>query len=122
MKVPVWVIALAAIVAAGLIAWGLWSFDPFGRRKAAEQKATVAVQQTAVETAKTEAVEQVIRSEVIIRQQAQEAQNAVAEAQGADQPLSPAVAAAVRSGVDGMRNSTTASEPVSPPDATGAVR
>lgn len=113
---------VGVIVAAALLAWGLWSFDPFGRRKHAEQKATVATQQVGVETAKTEAVERVIRSEVIIRQQAMEAQYVVAQAQGAEQPLSPAVADAVRAGVDGMRNPPAPSDSDRSDDASGAVR
>lgn len=96
--------ALIAVATLILVLVVAWNFDPFGRRKHAEQKAAVATQQTHVEAAKTEAVERVIRSEVIIRQQAEEAQNAVVQAQGADQPLSPAVADAVRAGVDGLRN------------------
>ena len=113
---------IGGIVIAALLAVAAWSFDPFGRRKRAEQTATVATQQTKVETAKTEAVERVIRSEVIIRQQAQEAQYAVVQAQGADQPLSPAVAAAVRAGVDGLRNPTAPSDSNGTSDASGAVR
>ncbi|WP_454762089.1 hypothetical protein [Caulobacter segnis] len=122
MKPPLWLYVLAAIVVAALIAWGLWSFDPFGRRKHAEAKAEVAAQQTHVEAAKTEAVERVIRSEVVIHQVAQEAISHVQQAQGSDAPLDPAVASAVRDGVERLRKPPTPSDADRPADAAGSVR
>jgi hypothetical protein len=115
-------ITIGAVIAAALIAWGLWSFDPFGRRKHAEQKATVATQQAHVEAAKTEAVEKVIRSEVVIRQVSQEAIAHVQQAQGSDAALDPAVSAAVRGGVERLRQPTAPSDPDRSADASGAMR
>lgn len=113
---------IAATVAVVVIMALAWTFDPFKRRERAEQKAQVATQQTQVETAKTEAVEKVIRSEIVIRQTAQEAQYVVQQAQGADDPLSPAVRDAVRSGIDRLRNPAQASKPDGTGDAAEPVR
>jgi biopolymer transport protein ExbB/TolQ len=115
-------IAAASVILIVVLAVAAWSFDPFKRRERAEQKATVATQQTKVETAKTEAVEKVIRSEIVIRQTAQEAQYVVQQAQGADEPLSPSVAASVRAGVDRLRNPSAPSEPDGTGDASEPVR
>lgn len=114
--------ALIAVATLILVLVVAWNFDPFGRRKHAEQKAAVATQQTHVEAAKTEAVEKVFRSEVVIKQQQQEAIHAVQTAQGSDAPLDPAVADAVRSGLDRMRHPASPSRADGPPDASGAMR
>lgn len=109
------------VVAVILLTWGLLSFDFFGRRKAAEARATTAEQQVKVETAATQAVEQVHRVEVVTRQIAQEAIEHVQQAEGADAPLPPAVADAVRRSVDGMRQRSEAGEHQPAEPAEGAV-
>lgn len=91
------------VLALVLLTWGLWSFDPFNRRKAAETRATTAEQQVQVETATTQAVEQVHRVEIRTHQITQEAIEHVQQAEGADAEFPPAVAASIRAGVGGMR-------------------
>jgi len=100
---------LAAYIVGGVILavallFASMTFDPWGMRKRAETRAVTATQQAAVETTKAEVLDRVVRSEVIIRNQAQGAAQHVEAAIGAETPLPPAVGAAVRAGVDGMRN------------------
>lgn len=114
--------AIAAILAAVLLAWGLWSFDPFGRRAKAEHQAVIAGQQTQVATAETHAVERVIRSEIVLQQQAMEAQDAVQKAQGSEAPLSSDVAASVRDSIERLRQPAGGGDAERAADAAGAVR
>lgn len=111
---------IGAALVALLVLAAAWMFDPFGRRDKAEAKATVATQQAEVADATVQAQDRVIRVETTVRQMAQEGQNHVQEAQGAETPLDAAVAASIRAGVDRLRNPTTAgadqpaTEPQSP--------
>jgi len=85
----------------------IWFANPFdirGVRKAAKVQAVTATQQAAVATKTTEVLDRVVRSEVIIRNQASGAAQHVEAAIGAETPLPSAVGLAVRAGVDGMRN------------------
>jgi hypothetical protein len=91
----------------------IWFANPFdirGVRKAAKVQAVTATQQAAVATKTTEVLDRVVRSEVIIRNQAQGAIEHVEQAQGAETPLPPAVAASVRAGVDGLRKRSGAGD------------
>lgn len=91
----------------------IWLANPFdvrGVRKAAKAQAVTATQQAAVATKTTEVLDRVVRSEVIIRNQAQGAAQHVEAAIGAETPLPPAVGLAVRAGVDGMRNGSRTSD------------
>lgn len=106
--------ALIAVATLILVLVVAWNFDPLGRRKHAEQKAAVATRQTHVEAAKTEAVERVVRSEVVIKQQQQEAIHAVQSSQGSEASLDPDVASAIRDGVQRMR------QPAATGDADGS--
>lgn len=95
---------VGGVILAAALLFASLTFDPWGLRKRAETKAVTATQQAAVATKTTEVLDRVVRSEVIIRNQASGAAQHVEAAIGAETPLPPAVGAAVRAGVDGMRN------------------
>jgi type II secretory pathway pseudopilin PulG len=97
-------IAAAMLALVVIIALSGSGLNPWVAAKRANARADVATQQAAVETKTTEVLDRVVRSEVIIRNQAQGAVEHVEAAIGTETPLPPAVGAAVRSGVDGMRN------------------
>ena len=113
---------LGLVVALALVWLSLWSFDPLGRRAAAKQEAFVATQQAQVANASAGVVEKVIRSEIILQQQAMEAQNVVRQAEGADAPLSPAVAASVRDGIGRLREASDAGDADDPAQPSGGVQ
>lgn len=114
--------ALGITLALAAVWWGLWSFDPFGRRAAAKQEAQTARQQVEVANASAGVVERVIRSEIILQQQAMEAQNVVRQAEGADAPLSPAVAASVRDGIGRLREAANPGDADRSAQPSGEVR
>jgi len=95
---------VGGVILAAALLFASLTFDPWGLRKRAETRAVTATQQAAVATKTTEVLDRVVRSEVIIRNQAQGAVEHVEQAQGADQPLPAAVGLAVRAGVDGLRH------------------
>jgi hypothetical protein len=109
---------LALVLTIALSGSGL---NPWVAAKRANARADVATQQAAVETKTTQVLDRVVRSEVIIRNQAQGAIEHVEQAQGADAPLSPALAAAIRAGVDGLRDPAGAGGDQPASDAPGAM-
>jgi hypothetical protein len=112
---------IGGVIIAVALLFASLTFDPWGLRKKAETKAATATQQAAVETKTTQVLDRVVRSEVIIRNQAQGAIEHVEQAQGADAPLSPALAAAIRAGVDGLRDPAGAGGDQPASDAPGAM-
>lgn len=120
LRVSLAILGLALVLA--LVWLSLWSFDPFGRRAAAKQEAFVATQQTQVANASAGVVERVIRSEIILQQQAMEAQNVVRQAEGADAPLSPALASTVRDGIGRLREASGSGDADDPAQPSGEVR
>ena len=97
-------IAAAMLALVVIIALSGSGLNPWVSAKRANARAAVATQQAQVATTTTQVLDRVVRSEVIIRNQAQGAVEHVEQAQGAEQPLPAAVGLAVRAGVDGLRN------------------
>jgi hypothetical protein len=112
-------IAAASVLLLIVLAVSAWNFDPFKRRANAETKAQTATQQAAVSEASTQALDRVIRSEVVIRSEAAGAVQNVQAAQGATDALDPAVALAIRAGVDRMRDHSASSpdQPAGSPES-----
>lgn len=92
---------LAGIVLVLIVGgWLLWSFDPFGRRKAAEARADAAETQTAVTGAATQALDRYQTQTIVIREKADASIRDVQKAPGADAPLPPELRAAWLRGLD----------------------
>lgn len=108
MRLPLWAqAAIAGVLVLALLILA-WNFDPFGRRKRAEQKAAVATQDAAQ---KGEAIKQADRyhtQTVVIRDRAREAEDVVREAPGADVALDTAFRDALCSQLAGMRHGSPA--------------
>lgn len=100
-------LAVLAALALVLILWLLWSFDPFGRRKAAEAKAAAATMQADVSEATTEALDTYQTRTVIIREKSNAAVQQVQRAPGANDPLPDELR---RRWLDGLRANDAAAE------------
>lgn len=105
-----WALGIGLVVAIAILAW---NFDPFGRRKAAEQRAVTAEAQTKVEAAATQAVDALHTQTIIIREKSDAGVQAVQQAPGADQPVPPDVLAAWRAGLGELRQRSGGSDPAS---------
>lgn len=80
------VLLAVVVIAAGFF---LWNFDPFGRRERAEQKAATATAQAENNDQAVRQVDRYVEKTTIVREKAQEAEDAVRQAPGAETPLDP---------------------------------
>lgn len=101
-------VVVLLVAAVALYAF-LYNFDPFGRRAAETARAETAEQQADLNQGATQTVEHVLRTETIVRTQAEEAADAIVSSEGADAPLSDELLSSWRAGIDGVRQSTQAS-------------
>lgn len=99
-RLQTYLIGAALIVLAGL--WFMLG-RANDRAAKAEAKAAAATRQAEVSDATTKAVDQVLRTEVIIRDRTEKAADAVQSAPGADAPVPVDVLAAWRAGINELR-------------------
>lgn len=95
-------IALALLA---LVWWLNWTANS---RERAIIRAETAEQQADLNQGATQTVEHVLRTETIVRTQAEEAADAIVSSEGADAPLSDELLSSWRAGLDGVRQSTQA--------------
>ena len=95
------VAAWAAVAACILIL--AWNFDPFGRRKRAEQKAADATASAEVFEDTAQAMDRIYRETVVINSRSEKAQADVQQAPGADSPIPDGVRDAWLSGLRDLR-------------------
>lgn len=93
-----------------LIALGVltWNFDPFSRRKHAEQKAAVATEQAASQTEAVKQLDHYTNTVTVIREKQDAAVQSVQSAPGASESVPDGVLAGWRSAIDGMRDKPSA--------------
>lgn len=97
-------IATAATFLALIAALWLYAGHQRDRAEKAEVRADAATRQAKVSDATSKAVDQVLRTEVVIRDRTEKAADAVQAAPGADDPVPPAVLHEWRNALDELRN------------------
>lgn len=104
MKLPLWAqAAIAGVLVLALLVMA-WGFDPFGRRKRAETKAAVATEDAKLKGEAIKQADTLHTQTIVIRERAQEAEDAIREAPGANVALDPAFRAALCGQLAGMRD------------------
>ena len=106
MRVWLYVIGGAAVLI--VVAILAWNFDPFGRRKHAEQKAAAATEQAASQTEAVKQLDHYTNTVTVIREKQDAAVQSVQNAPGASDSVPDGVLAGWRSAIDGMRDKPTA--------------
>lgn len=94
--------ALVLILVIGIV---LWNFDPFGRRKNAEQKAENATAQAATSEVVAKATDTHHTETIVIRERADRAIQTVDRAPGADDPIDLDRRATLCAALASVRNS-----------------
>jgi hypothetical protein len=96
--------AVAALAVILVMGWLAWSFDPFGRRKAAETRASNAEAQSKVDTASAKVLDRYHTQTIVIREKAANAERSIRQAPTADQPLDPGLRDALCAGLASLRD------------------
>jgi hypothetical protein len=101
---PMWVRITVSLIVLAAVVFALWSFDPFGRRKRAENRAATAEQQEAIATGTGKALEKTLTKEAETRKEAEDAADEIEAAPGANEKIPPGVLDRWRRGIDGVRD------------------
>jgi uncharacterized protein HemX len=113
---------LAALVVAAILAGGAYVWWTRKALANANARVVAAEQQASLNQQTGEIAERVIRSEVVIRTQAERSVDVVQTAPGAAAPLDPAFASSLRGELERMRDQSPAGDDQHSPDVPGAVR
>lgn len=108
-RIAIWV--GGAVVALIMLAVLAWSFDPFDRRKNAEQKAANATAQATTSEVVAKAADTHHTETIVIRERADRAIQTVERAPGASDPVPAPVLAAWRIGLRHSATSSTDNQP-----------
>lgn len=97
--------AIGAFLVIAIVGFVLWNFDPFGRRKNAEQKAENATAQAATSEVVAKATDTHHTETIVIRERADRAIQTVERAPGADDPIDLDRRATLCAALASVRNS-----------------
>ena len=89
----------------GVVIWLNWTANS---RERAILRAEVAEDQSDLNAGATQTIEHVLRTETLVRTQAEEASHAIAASPGADAPLPDEFLSSWRAGIDGVRQAPAA--------------
>lgn len=99
---------ISGIVIGAVLIFLLWSFDPFGRRKAAEVRAVSAEQGESLAVETQQITERTFHTETVIREEGERVVETIEAAPGADTPVPPDVLGAWKSGINSLRGDAQA--------------